>query len=88
MCLICLRFIGELFFDTKIGFSRLPLFGYFHKDGSDEPEDRVRIWKKSCDLGSAFDLVIEVFAHIGGAQSFALVLGQTEPIFNTPGHQS
>jgi hypothetical protein len=57
----------SLFLITDVCFSSLPFFGDLHEYRGGESQDRVCIWKKSCDAGSAFDLRVERLAGVGGA---------------------
>lgn len=60
-------FLVSLFLVADVCFSSLPFFGDFHEYRGGESQDRVCIWKKTCDSGSAFDLCVQGLAGVGGA---------------------
>ena len=70
----------SLFLIADVCFSSLPFFGDFHEYRGDESQDRVCIWKKSCDSCSAFDLSVQRLAGVGGSQSFPFMLRQAEDL--------
>ena len=61
----------------ELGFAGKPIVGDFADDGRDEAEEGVWVWEESGDVGSAADLLVEVFEEVGGAEAGA-VFGREE----------
>ncbi len=47
-------------------------------DGGDEAWDGGLVWEEGGDSGSAFDLAVEAFSHVGGAEPEAVALRECE----------
>lgn len=63
---------------VEVDFASLPFFGDVHENGGDESQGGGFVWEEGGDAGSALDLCVEGFGHVGGAQALSHVRGEGE----------
>ena len=56
----------------EIDLSGFPVFGDFHEDSGDEPQERRLVGEERGDTGASFDLFVEVFDHVGCTHAFSV----------------
>ena len=62
----------------EVNFASFPFFGDFDEDGGDEAQERGFAGEQPHDAGPSFDLRVERFAHIRGAQPLPCGLREAE----------
>ena len=56
---------------VEVCFGGFPVVGDFHEDGGNQTQAAGFVWEDGGDPGAAFDLFVDGFAEVGGAQALA-----------------